>query len=56
MKQGDAVKVVHPVITGTVVKVRWHEGDEQLEALVQTGDGSQSWYPVSQLEKTGDAQ
>lgn len=54
MKQGSVVRVVQPVIQGTVISRRIREDNDDLEFLVEWTDAAgatvQRWFDADQLE------
>jgi len=59
MKLGTQVRLVQPVIQGSVADVQWNKEVESLEALVNyTGADGQPhsrWFLVTQLEEVQNA-
>ena len=53
MKVGTQVKVIQPVVLGTVIRCASNEGTGELEALVMVDEGGATvhqWLPLSRLE------
>lgn len=53
MKINTQVRLIQPVVEGTVIDVQWDKEAGELVALVR-GTFGERWFKVSELEEKGD--